>query len=118
VFDVDDIGDWRGFAVIDREGSKIGTLEGVYFDTSSQEPVFATVKIGFPGASRLVFVPLIGARVAPKHVRVMTDKKLAKEAPAIDPDGSLEAEAEPAVYAHYGLPYQRGATGERRLGRR
>jgi sporulation protein YlmC with PRC-barrel domain len=118
MFDVDDIRDWHGLAVVDQDGSKIGSLEAVYFDTSTQEASFATVKVGFPGVSRLVFVPLAGARVAPRHVRVMVDKKTAKEAPSIDLSGQLEAGVEPEIFAHYGMPYQLGATGERRLGRR
>jgi hypothetical protein len=118
MFDVDDIRDWRGSSVVDQEGSKIGNLEAVYFDTSTDEAVFATVKVGLVGGGRLVFVPLVGARVAPKHIRVMTDKKAAKDAPSIDTDGELESTLEPEIYAHYGLVYEKGAGGERRLGRR
>jgi hypothetical protein len=118
MFDVDDIRDWRGESVVDQEGSKIGNLEAVYFDTSTDEAVFATVKVGLVGGGRLVFVPLVGAKVSPKHIRVMTDKKLAKDAPSIDVDGQLESATEPKIYAHYGLVYERGAGGERRLGRR
>ena len=118
MFDVDDIRDWVGHAVVDREGAKIGTLEAVYFDTSSDEAAFATVKVGIPGGGRLVFVPLTNARVSPKSLRVMTDKKLAKAAPSIPPDGQLTSEEEPAIYSHYGLTYERGSSGERRLGRR
>ncbi len=118
MFDVDDIRDWVGLSVLDEEGDKIGSLEAVYFDTSSDAAAFGTVKVGLPGAGRLVFVPLGGARVSPKSIRVMTDKKTAKAAPSIDTNGQLESESEPAVYAHYGLPYERGAGGERRLGRR
>lgn len=117
MFDVDDIRDWGGLAVVDREGSKIGSLEAVYFDTSSDDAAFATVKVGLVG-SRLIFVPLVGARVAPKHIRVMTNKRMAKDAPSIDMGGQLEAAAEADIYAYYGLPYERGAGGERRLGRR
>ena len=32
--------------------------------------------------------------------------------------GELEAAEEPGIYGHYGLDYQVGANGERRLGRR
>lgn len=118
MFDVDDIRDWRERDVVDINGEKIGSLEAVYFDTASQEPTFASIKIGIVGRHRLVFVPLGGARVAPSHVRVMADKKLVKDAPAIDTDGELDANTEPAVFAHYGIPYTLGASGERRLGRR
>ena len=118
MFEADDIRDWRGQDVTDVDGSKIGSLEAVYFDTASEVPVFATVRIGLPGRHRLVFVPLGGARVSPKQVRVLSDKKTVKSAPSIDTDGELEAAAEPTVFEHYGLEYQPGASGERRLGRR
>ena len=115
---VGDITDWLGLSVVDRDGSKIGSMEAVYFDTSTEEPAFVTVKMGHLGSARLAFVPVDGASVSPKELRVTVDKKLAKAAPSIEPDGQLEAAMEPEVYAHYGLAYQPGASGERRLGRR
>jgi sporulation protein YlmC with PRC-barrel domain len=118
VFEADDIRDWRGEDVVDSDGAKIGSLESVYFDTASQQAVFAAVKVGIVGRHRLAFVPLDGARVSPRSVRVMADKKLVKDAPSIDTDGELTAEEEPGIFAHYGLPYSAGAGGERRLGRR
>lgn len=74
---VGSITDWVGLPVLDRDGSKIGSMEAVYFDTSTEEPVFITVKVGLIGSS-LVFVPLADAVVSPKDVRVTVDKKLAK----------------------------------------
>lgn len=118
MFEPDDIRDWRGQDVVDEAGSKIGSLEAIYFDTATQQPAFASVKVGMVGRHRLVFVPLAHARVAPRHVRVVADKKLVKDAPSIDTDGELTAQAEPDLFAHYGLPYAAGASGERRLGRR
>lgn len=114
---VGNIIDWVGLPVLDRDGSKIGSMEAVYFDTSTDEPAFITVKVGLIGSS-LIFVPLADAVVSPKNVRVAVDKKLAKDAPSIETDGQLESSMEPAVYEHYGLAYSQGATGERRLGRR
>jgi len=114
---VGSITDWVGLPVLDRDGSKIGSMEAVYFDTSTDEPVFITVKVGLIGSS-LVFVPLADAVVSPKDVRVTVDKKLAKDAPSIETDGQLESAMEPAVFEHYGLVYSQGASGERRLGRR
>ncbi len=118
MFEVDDIRDWLGLSVVDRTGSKIGVLEGLYYDTSTDAAAFATVKVGLPGGGRLVFVPLFDARVAPKHLRVQVDKKLAKSAPSIDVDGQLESQSEPEIYSYYGIAYERGVGGERRLGRR
>lgn len=51
-------------------------------------------------------------------MRVLADQKLVKAAPAIDTDGALTVEAEPALFEHYGLAYPAGASDERRLGRR
>jgi hypothetical protein len=87
-------------------------MEAVYFDTSTEEPVFITVKVGLIGSS-LSPLPMPSYRV-----RVTVDKKLAKDAPSIETDGQLEAAMEPAVFEHYGLVYMQGASGERRLGRR
>ncbi len=66
----------------------------------------------------LDLVPLVGATVAPKHLLVTFPKKLVKDAPTIPTDGELEASTEPVLYEHYGLQYQTGSNGERRLGRR
>lgn len=118
MFEAANIRDWIGLPVVDETEDKIGTLESIYFDTSSDVPSFAAVQVGILGRTRLVFVPLDGALVAPKHLKVQFDKKLAKEAPSIETDGELEAAREPAVFEHYGLVYQTGAAGERRLGRR
>ncbi|RJK95381.1 PRC-barrel domain-containing protein [Vallicoccus soli] len=117
MFEAEDVRDWLGHDVVDAEGAKVGSLESVYYDTATQEPAFASVKVGVV-SKKLVFVPLAGALVAPGHLKVMADKKLVKEAPSIDTDGELTADLEPAVFEHYGLAYVPGATGERRLGRR
>ncbi|MGI8456661.1 MAG: PRC-barrel domain-containing protein [Propionibacteriaceae bacterium] len=113
-----DIRDWQGEAVVDQSGAKIGTLEAVYFDTATQEPTFVTVKAGLPGISKLLFVPMLNATVSPRNIQVDIDKKLAKDAPSIDLNGELTADAEPGIYEHYGLTYTPGSGGERKLGRR
>ena len=87
-------------------------------DTATDAASFASVKVGMLSRHRLIFVPLDGAVVAPGYVKVAYPKKLVKDAPAIDTDGELMADDEPVVFAHYGLEYQPGAGGERRLARR
>lgn len=118
MFEAENIRDWRDHDVVDTGGSKIGTMEAVYFDTATDQPSFATVKIGMIGRHRLVFVPLGGAVVAPRYIKVTYSKGQVRGAPAIDTDGELTAATEPAVFEHYELAYQPGATGERRLARR
>jgi PRC-barrel domain len=118
MFPAENLRDWRGEKVIDPDGNKIGDLEAIYVDTATDEPAFATVRIGMIGRHRLAFVPLAGATVSPSAVRVRHDKKLVGDAPTIDVDGELTAADEPGVFAHYNVPYQAGAGGERRLARR
>lgn len=118
VFEAEDIRDWRGHGVVDPAGAKIGSLEAVYFDTATEQPTFASVKVGMVGRHRLVFVPLFQAKVAPDHVRVTAEKKLVRRAPSIATDGELTAAEEATVFQHYNLRYEPGTSGERRLGRR
>lgn len=117
VFEADDIRDWLGHDVVDESGDKIGEFEAIYYDTASDEPSFATVKVGLL-SHRLVFVPLADAKVGPGYLKVAYAKKLVQDAPAIDTDGGLEAADEGTVFEHYHLEYLPGATGERRLARR
>jgi PRC-barrel domain len=118
MFEAENIRDWRDRDVIDQQGGKIGQLEAVYVDTSTDLPAFASVRTGMIGRHRLTFVPLDGATVAPSHLRVAFPKKLVKDALVIDTDGELAATDEPGLFQHYGLTYQPGANGERRLARR
>ncbi|MER6299092.1 PRC-barrel domain-containing protein [Kitasatospora sp. NPDC001539] len=113
-----DIREWRGHHVVDEKGHRIGTLESVYVETSTDEPFFATVTVGVMGRRRLAFVPLEGAVVGPDYVRVAYPKSKVSKAPAIGTDDILPATDEPEVFAYYELPYAPGASGERRLARR
>jgi hypothetical protein len=118
VFEAENLRDWVGLPVVDLGDSKVGTLESLYFDTSVDQPSFAAVHVGILGGQKLVFVPLAGAVVTPKALKVQFTKKLIKDAPSIATDGELEATQEPGLFEHYGLPYVTGSNGERRLGRR
>ena len=60
--------------------------------------------------------PLTTATVGPGYVKVSYDKHQVEDAPSIGIDGELPAGDEEAIFRHYGLPYEPGADGERRLG--
>ena len=118
VFEAGDIREWRGHDVVDSDGHKIGELEAVYVDTSTDLPAFGTVKVGMPTRHRLVFVPLARATVGPGYLKVAHDRKHVKDSPSISTDGELPAAGEEAIFKHYGLAYQAGTSGERQLARR
>jgi hypothetical protein len=119
MFEAENIRDWREHPVIDPDGKKIGQLEAVYVDTTTDEPAFGSIRIGMVGRHRLTFVPLDRAVVLPGQLRVAYSKSQVRDAPVtIDTDGELAASDEPELFKHYGLEYQAGASGERQLARR
>ncbi len=118
MFEAANIREWRGHDVVDAQDHKIGELEAVYVDTGTDLPSFGTVKVGMPTRHRLVFVPLDHATVGPGYLKVVYDRKQVKDAPSIGTDGELPAAEEEAIFKHYGLTYEPGASGERRLARR
>jgi hypothetical protein len=118
VFEIASIREWRGHDVLDAEGHKIGALEAVYVDTSTDQPSFGTVQVGLPTRHRLVFVPLNRATVGPGYLKVAYDRKQVRDAPSIGTDGELPSGDEEAIFQHYDLAYQPGANGERLLARR
>jgi hypothetical protein len=118
MFEAENIRDWRNHDVVDPDGHKIGLLESIYVDTSTDQPAFASIRVGMIGRHRLTFVPLDRATVAPEKMRVAYTRGQVKGAFSIDTDGELAAEDEPGLFQHYGLPYQQGTNGERRLARR
>ncbi|MFJ6573768.1 PRC-barrel domain-containing protein [Streptomyces sp. NPDC091292] len=118
MIEVSDVREWRGYAVNDRDGHKIGTLEAVYVDTRTDEPAMATVRTGLPTRYRLVFVPLNAATVGPNYLKVNYDRTLVKDSPSIGTDDVLPADQEEPIFQHYGLPYTPGTAGERQLARR
>ena len=113
-----DMSEWRGKALIDRDGEKLGKLEDVYVDTDSDEQLFGTIKEGMIGR-HLTFVPLRDSTASPDHLQVTVSKKDVKDAPNIDTDGELSQEDEAGLFAHYGLDYAPTPTESgRRLARR
>ncbi|AWZ10274.1 MULTISPECIES: PRC-barrel domain-containing protein [unclassified Streptomyces] len=112
-----DVREWLGNDVVDSGWHRIGALETIYVDTSTDEPAMATVLVGLPTRHRLVFVPLDGAIVGPGYVKV-DDKALVMKSPSIGTDDVLPAEDEEVVFQRYGLTYRPGAGGERQLARR
>jgi hypothetical protein len=113
-----DVREWREQKVVDPKGQKIGSLEAIYVDTTTDEPAMATVRTGLPTRQRLVFVPLDEAILGPGYVKVAHSKGLVKKAPSIGTDDVLPAEQEEAIFQHYDMTYRPGTNGERQLARR
>ncbi|MFF0161583.1 PRC-barrel domain-containing protein [Streptomyces sp. NPDC005263] len=113
-----DIREWRNHDVVDPRGRKIGMLEAVYVDTATDQPAVATVRTGLPTRQRLIFVPLDEAVLGPDYVRVSYAKTAVRKAPSIGTDDVLPAGREKSIFQYYGMAYEPGVNGERRLARR
>ena len=119
------IAEWHGKELVDREDDKIGKLEDVYVDVETDEPMFGTVKEGHFGR-HLTFVPLGGATIGPDDLQVAVFRRDVQDAPNIDMHGDeLSQEGESALYHHYQLNYtprdtqsESGPQSGRRLVRR
>jgi uncharacterized protein (TIGR02271 family) len=99
--------DWNGRTVVDPDGDKIGKVDQVYLDTTTNEPEWLAVNTGLFG-TKTNFVPLEGATPAGGDVRVAYTKDEVKDAPGIEPDGALSDAEERTLWDHYGLDYDSG----------
>lgn len=100
-----DLSEWRGRDLIDRNGQRIGKLEDVYFDIETDEPQFGTVKEGFLDR-HFTFVPLTAVTVGPDNIQVAVTKQQVKDAPNIEREGEeLSQEDESALYHYYEMNY-------------
>jgi len=91
-----------GGNVVSTSGDKIGGIGQIYLDDSTGNPSWVTAKTGLFGTSES-FVPLDSADVRGNDVVVGFDKAKVKDAPRVDPDGSLSPEEENSLYEYYGL---------------
>jgi hypothetical protein len=99
---IDQVLDWRGRAVVDRDGQKIGSFDEIYLDEGTNEPAWAAVKPGRFALRRRV-VPIAAAEADGDHVRVPFTKDQVKSAPTIDSDGWVPERDQAAILRHYGL---------------
>src|SRR3954453_12835513 len=91
----------RGVPVYDVEGSKIGTVEEIFYDQQSHTPEWVGIGTGFFGTKR-VLVPVQGARVTDDGLLVAYPKDQVKDSPDIDED-QISQECEAQLTAYYGL---------------
>jgi uncharacterized protein (TIGR02271 family) len=113
--DIDTVRTWEGRTLIDRDGSRIGSIDALYLDDRTGQPEWALVNTGLFG-TKSTFVPLAQTTEAGGDVSVPYDKQLVKDAPRIDPDQHLSEAEERQLWRHYGLDYDR-STRRRASGR-
>ena len=99
------VAEWHDKMLVDRDGEKIGKLQGFYVDVETDEPQFATVKEGFI-CRHLTFVPLGGIQVGRDDLQVAVTKEQVRSAPDIEMhDEELSQADESTLYHHFELNY-------------
>lgn len=88
--------------VYSHSGDKIGSIGQIYVDDTTGAPSWVTVKTGLFGSAE-TFVPLDGARVEGDDLYVDFAEDKIKNAPQVDPDGSITPAEEERLYEYYGL---------------
>ena len=98
-----------GATVQGSDGEKLGKIDAIYFDDTTDTPEWAAVKSGLFG-SHVTLVPLAQASWNGDTLSVPFDKAALKAAPHHDPDAAISAEDEEELYRHYGTTAGRSAT--------
>ena len=93
-----------GKPVTGSDGSKIGTVEDIYFDQDTREPEWALVRTGMFG-TKSTFVPITNATATGDGLQVPFSKDQVKGAPNLDDDGELSQDEEAMLAQHYGMSY-------------
>lgn len=94
----------EGVKVVGSDGSKLGKVDAVYFDTATERPEWASVKSGFFG-SRVSLVPLVSAAFDGAVLIVPFSKDDLEKAPHHDPGRELSSDEEADLHAFYGIAY-------------
>jgi hypothetical protein len=104
-FDPATLDRWRALAIVDRDGTTVGTISEFYLDRETGYPTWALVNTGLFGATQ-TFVPLVHATEISDGLQVPYEKRHIKDTPRIDTHDELSPQEEAELFAHYGVDYQ------------
>jgi hypothetical protein len=117
--DFHDFEAWTGRDVLAPGGDRLGAVDQIFLDEATGTPEWVLVSLD-DGAA---FVPLAGATVEERSIRVEQDAERVQAAPRPDAGETLSVADEKRLYEHYGLEYSQeesstvlpeGASGEER----
>jgi hypothetical protein len=104
-FDPATLNRWRALAIVDRDGTTVGTISEFYLDRETGYPTWALVNTGLFGATQ-TFVPLVHATEIGDGLQVPYEKSHIKDAPRVDLHDELSPDEEATLFAHYGVEYE------------
>jgi hypothetical protein len=104
-FDPATLDRWRALAIVDRNGTTVGTISEFYLDRETGHPTWALVDTGLFGGNQ-TFVPLVHATEIDDGLQVPYEKRHIKDAPRVDLHDELTPDEEATLFGHYGVDYQ------------
>ena len=107
-FDPATLDRWRALAIVDRDGTTVGTISEFYLDRETGYPTWALADTGLFGSNQ-TFIPLVHATELDDGLQVPYEKRHIKDAPRVDLHDELTPDEEATLFAHYGVEYQPSA---------
>jgi uncharacterized membrane protein YqjE len=101
--------DWEGQTLLARDGEKVGTIKEIFVVEEAGGPEWALVKLGRI-KGRTTLVPLTQAQPVDAGVKIGYEKDAISEAPEVDADSEPSEQQVNALYRHYGIDLNHGAT--------
>jgi hypothetical protein len=99
--DFQDFEAWAGRDVLAPGGDRLGAVDQIFLDEATGTPEWVLVSLD-DGAA---FVPLAGATVEERSIRVGQDAERVQAAPRPEAGETLSVRDEKRLYEHYGLEY-------------
>lgn len=100
---VDQIEQWLGQEVVDRDGERVGKLDELFYSSMSGEAVFGSVKSGLLGRHASL-VPLAGASVGREYLRLAYPaEQIERVGSEVDVKGALDRESAARAASVYGV---------------
>ncbi len=94
----------RGAKVYDSSGEKIGTVEEIFYDESTNKPEWIGIGTGGFFGTKRVLVPVQGARSDGDELTIQHSASEVKDSPDIDSD-EISQDTERDLYSYYGLEW-------------
>src|SRR4051794_15117894 len=101
--DFEDYSAWSGRDVLTTDGDRLGTVDLIFLDEATDQPEWVLVRL--EDGDRSAFVPLAGANVEDRAIRVEPDRERITAAPRMAVEETLSVADERRLYEHYGLAY-------------
>lgn len=105
-----EVAEWVGYRVDDISGHSVAKVQGLFVDSDSGKPAWLLVKLGRFG--KTVPISMRECAAAAGRVWVPHEREVIKDAPAIDPEISLNRGQEMQVLEYYGIPGNVGRGAE------